>query len=209
MDLQIATRLRPPNPPVPAADSATGPDQSPRYCLRVNSRPDLVARLRGAAVGSLSGGVSIAAHGIGGAGAPSDGAIVLLLVACAALGTSAGAVRSPVARLPFMFAILAAGQVIGHTTLALASDHAHSAVPSGPMLSAHAVALVVTALLVLAVETAAARILAALVRIVRTAIEPYPAGTDLWSTTPIHRSTVSRSLLAAASAGTRGPPSFA
>ncbi|MFD4368107.1 hypothetical protein [Rhodococcus sp. NPDC058521] len=175
----------------------------------MNSRPDLVARLRGAAVGSLSGGVSIAAHGIGGADAPSDRAIVLLLLACAALGASVGAVRLPVDRLPFMFGTLAAGQVVGHTTLTLVSDHAHSAVPSGPMLSAHAVALVVTALLVLAVETAAARVLAALVRIVRTAIEPYPAGADLWSATPVHRSNVSRSLLAAASAGTRGPPSLA
>lgn len=180
-----------------------------RYRLRVNSRSDLVARLRGCAVGSLSGGVSIAAHGIGGAAAPSDGAIVLLLLTCAAFGTSVGSVRFRSAQLPFMFGILGAGQAVGHTTLSLASDHAHSALPSGPMLSAHAAALVVTAFLVLATETAATRVLAALVRVVLTAIKPYPVGIDLWSATPVYSSNVSRSLLATASAGTRGPPSFA
>ncbi|NLE78350.1 MAG: hypothetical protein GX610_02020 [Rhodococcus sp.] len=175
----------------------------------MSSRSDLVARLRGCAVGSLSGGVSIAAHGIGGGSAPSDGALVLLLLACAGFGTSVGAVRLPSAGLPFMFGILAAGQAIGHTTLSMASDHAHSVLPSGPMLWAHAAALVVTTLLVLATDTAATRVLAALVRAILTSIKPYPVGVDLWSTTPVYRSNVSRSLLATASAGTRGPPSFA
>ncbi|MGW5150794.1 hypothetical protein [Rhodococcus koreensis] len=175
----------------------------------MNSRLDVVARVRGSAVGSVSGAVSIAAHGIAGGGMPpSDGAVVLLLAACAAVGASVAAIRVASREWLFVLSVLAAGQLIGHTTLALAADHAHGLGLSTPMIAAHLAAIAVAAVLVRSAERACLRALAALTRIVLAVLAPLQVDTGTWSATPVYRAKLSLWLLVAAGAGTRGPPAL-
>lgn len=163
--------------------------------------------MRGSVVGSLSGAVSIAAHGIGGGGMPpSESSVVLLLAACAALGASVAAVRVTSREWMYLVAVLAAGQLIGHTALALASDHAHGMGLSAPMVAAHIAAIVVSAGLVRAAERACLRALAALSRIVLAVLAPLRVDTGTWTATPVYRAKLSLWLLVGATAGTRGPP---
>src|SRR5690606_40171557 len=86
----------------------------------------VLAQVRGAAVGSVSGAVSIAAYGVAGGGMPpSQSAVVLLLAACAGVGAAVAAVTVRDRNWVFLLAALTAGQVVGHTTLTVVDDHAH------------------------------------------------------------------------------------
>ncbi len=165
--------------------------------------------MRGATVGSLSGAVSIAAHGIAGGGMPpGEAAVVLLLAACAAVGAAVASIRVSDRDWPFLIAALTAGQLIGHATLGLAGDHAHGLGLSSPMITAHVAAIAISAGLVRGTERACLRALAALTRIILTVLAPLRVDTGTWSATPVSRAKLSLWLLVGAAAGTRGPPAF-
>jgi len=169
----------------------------------------VLARVRGAAVGSLSGAVSIAAHGMAGGGMPpSQPAVVLLLAACAGVGAAVVAVgaRSNWNAM-FLLAVLTVGQLVGHTTLTLVGDHAQSPGLSASMIAAHLVALGVSVALVRGVECACLYVLAAFTRVALVIFVPPPIDIGVWSATPIYRAKLSLWLLVGAAAGTRGPPS--
>ncbi|WP_198163356.1 hypothetical protein [Rhodococcus sp. WMMA185] len=175
----------------------------------MDSRGEVLARVRGAAVGSFSGAVSIAAHGIAGGGMPpSESAVVLLLAVCAAMGAAVSSVAVRDRDWLFLVASLAAGQLMGHATLGLTGDHAHGFGLSFPMMAAHATAIAISAALVRGAERACLRALAAMSRILLTVPTPLRVDTGTWSATPVYRAKLSLWLLVSAAAGTRGPPAF-
>ncbi|QSE92010.1 hypothetical protein JWS13_26905 [Rhodococcus pseudokoreensis] len=175
----------------------------------MNSRTEVLAQVRGAVVGSSSGAVSIAAHGMAGGGMPpNEASVVLLLVACAAVGAAVAALRITGRDGLVLVAALATGQLIGHTTLGLAGEHAHGLGLSTPMIAAHLAAIAVSAALVRGAERACLRALAAVTRIVLAILTPAPVRTATWSATPVYRAKLSLRLLVGSAAGTRGPPAL-
>ncbi|MBY6351886.1 hypothetical protein [Rhodococcoides corynebacterioides] len=109
---------------------------------------------RGAAVGALTGALAVAAHATADGGEPDSTSLTLVALVSVGLGLLASTVgtrrdgRMPVAGW------LAAGQVIAHLVLVLATGHAH---PVGArMLAAHAAAVAVGAVLIAAAERLAA-----------------------------------------------------
>ncbi|WP_128643889.1 hypothetical protein [Rhodococcus opacus] len=175
----------------------------------MNSRSDVVARMRGALVGSVSGAVSIAAHGIGGGGMPpSESAVVLLIAVCAAVGAMVSAIRVSSHRTAFVVAVLAAGQVAGHASLAVATHQSHGLQLSASMIAAHVVATIVAAGLIRSAERACLIALAALSRIVLIVLAPRPVDTGTWTATPVYRAKLALWLLVNATAGTRAPPAL-
>ncbi|KAA0024785.1 hypothetical protein [Antrihabitans cavernicola] len=113
-------------------------------------------RARGAVVGVAAGLLTIAAHGIGGAGYPDLSSLTLLLAVCAAIGALAA--TAPARGAVTTLGLLGAGQVAGHYALSemmmTGMGHAHGATsPSSvPMLLAHALATALCALLILAAD---------------------------------------------------------
>lgn len=113
-------------------------------------------RIRGSLAGILCGLLAIAAHGFEGA-LPHSAALTLLLVVSGAVGAAVG---SPAGRGRVrLVAALGAGQFLAHNALMMATvaDHSHttvegSGVAGWTMLAAHAVATVLAALLIAAVE---------------------------------------------------------
>lgn len=167
--------------------------------------PRSLARIRGACVGAVSGVVSIGAHGLAGGAAPSESALSLLIVVCAAVGvlvaSAPGATSGPV----MLAAVLTLGQVIGHSTLSLTVDHAHGQAPTPQMLAAHAASIGVAAGVTRGAERAYRRAVSALARIVPvffTAARPLgsPVRTAGRGPAPII------DVLRAGGTGTRAPP---
>lgn len=155
----------------------------------------LVARMRGGFAGATSGAVSIAAHGLGGGGTPSQSTVALLIATTLALGVSAAGTRLPVG------VILGTGQVLGHVVLTFDDGHTH--VPGPAMILAHGVATVVAALLVVAAERGCRRALTALCRIASTP----PPRLVVPTVVPIPpRIPVLRSIFRAAGIAPRAPP---
>ncbi|WP_245865397.1 hypothetical protein [Rhodococcoides kyotonense] len=166
-------------------------------------RPDARARIRGAFVGAASGTLSIAAHGVGGgAMMPSESALVLLVVVSAALG---GAVAMLGGRLS-MVAVLALGQVSGHTVLTIASEHHHGTSITPSMLTAHAVATVVCALLIHAALLGYGRAVSILRRIVPVLCLVLPVEDARPRERTEYRPDVVLRLPVSSGVGTRGPP---
>ncbi|WP_415394736.1 hypothetical protein ACMTN4_23215 [Rhodococcus globerulus] len=175
----------------------------------MTSRLADVAQLRGGFVGGTSGAVSLAAHALGGGGmAPSQSAVVLLLLACASVGAVVASIdtrRSPTAALALM---LAAGQAIGHTTLTIASDHQHGVVPSLPMLAAHIAAVGVCAAAIHGAERGYVVAASTVATIVAVLLRPWaPQHSPLTVRTRYRAKVVLRQLLTSG-LGTRGPPAF-
>ena len=113
----------------------------------------MTAGVRGGAVGALTGAIAVAAHALGGGGAPSSATWTFLIALCCSLGVAAGSVRVRGA-LPIAL-WLAVGQAGGHwaLSLGLGSDMAPMHHPLTPtMLAAHAAAIAVCAALVSAAE---------------------------------------------------------
>jgi hypothetical protein len=162
------------------------------------------ARLRGGFVGACSGAIAIAAHGVGGGAQPSENAIVLLLVACAAVGVWAGSDGAS-GRLSVLVMQLCAGQAIGHIALTIAAEHSHDLLPSTAMLFAHAAAAVVCGALIVSAERlyriAATTLSGVVVLLAPLVVEeaPRPA-------LPAYRADVVQRLLVSSGLGTRGPP---
>jgi hypothetical protein len=171
----------------------------------VTSRGTLIARLRGASVGTVSAALGVAAHALGGGGDSTESSIVVLLLGCAAIGAIVANIR--VARYEFLvlMAALAAGQLVGHTTLMLGADHtSHGLIPPG-MLFAHAAATVLCALLVRGGGRAWAFALSALARIVPAQFTASPV-VVIPTVRPAHVPRLARWLLVGGRVGTRAPP---
>lgn len=176
----------------------------------MDSRTEVLAQLRGAAVGSLSGAVGIAAHGLAGGGLPpSESALVLLLAVCAVVGATVSTLPIRDRDTLVLIAALTAGQVPGHLTLTFVDEHAHGLELSVPMLAAHVAAVAVCAGIVRGCEWSCLQLWSATVRVVLAALTLPPAPTDIWSVIPAYRATVLLWLLISAGAGTRAPPARA
>ncbi|MFD6062462.1 hypothetical protein [Rhodococcus wratislaviensis] len=167
--------------------------------------PRSLARIRGACVGAVSAVVSVAAHGLAGGAAPSESALSLLIVVCAAVGvlvaSAPGATSGPV----MLAAVLTLGQVIGHSTLWLTAEHAHAQAWTPQMLAAHAASVGVAAGVIRGAERAYRRAVSALARMLPvffTATPPHvsPVHTTGRGPAPI------LDVLRAGGTGTRAPP---
>ncbi|NIL77503.1 MULTISPECIES: hypothetical protein [unclassified Rhodococcus (in: high G+C Gram-positive bacteria)] len=169
----------------------------------MTSRPDGRARIRGVFVGATSGTLSIAAHGVGGGTMmPSESALVLLVIVSAAVG---GVVAVLAGRVP-MVAVLALGQVCGHTVLTIASEHHHGTSLTPSMLAAHAVATMVCALLIRAAVLGHGHALSVLRRILPVLCVVLPVEDERPRDRTEYRPDVVLRLLACSGVGTRGPP---
>jgi hypothetical protein len=142
----------------------------------VRTGPATADRLRGIAAGLLTAALATGAHGAADGAAPSSTAVALLAVLAATVGGLAATV-SRAADVRVLIGLLATGQVLGHVMLA-AAGHSHgaaSAAPASAMLIAHAVAVIVGALLIAAGD----RLCRAVCRVVevaaRTVAPPVPA----------------------------------
>ncbi|MFD6674588.1 hypothetical protein ACFWDA_09470 [Rhodococcus zopfii] len=172
----------------------------------MHSPTNTVAQVRGGFVGAVSGAVSIAAHGMAGGGAPPGDGAVLLLAACVAIGAIVSSLPAAAHRRGALLAALTAGQLVGHLTLTMAGEHTHWLSMSAPMLAAHLAAIAVSAVLIRGAERGCHAAIAAVTRLVLAVLSSPPAEAPLWTSTPVHRATLSPWLLAGATAGVRGPP---
>ncbi|MFD3744318.1 hypothetical protein [Nocardia sp. NPDC058633] len=169
------------------------------------SPTDHTARLRGAAVGSASGAVAVAAHGLGGASAvPTGSASTLLFAACALIGVVVTAMprgNSPVSTM----AVLAVGQGIGHTALSMGHTQHHHSV-STAMLLAHLVAIPVGTIAIRAAEVGVRRAITSVrgLAVVLAGV-PCPVARGVLSPIADERA-VLRQLLLRPGIGLRGPP---
>ncbi|WP_230557760.1 MULTISPECIES: hypothetical protein [unclassified Rhodococcus (in: high G+C Gram-positive bacteria)] len=169
----------------------------------MTSGPDAPTRMRGAFVGAVSGSLSIAAHGMGGGTmVPSESALVLLVVVSAALG---GLVSLFGARVPLV-AVLALGQLVGHTVLSIASEHHHASALTPSMLAAHAAATALCALLVRGAVLGCTHAVSVLRRILPVLAVVLPVQERPRLVTVDYRPDVILRLLVSWGPGTRGPP---
>jgi hypothetical protein len=179
-----------------------------RNAAAAHSRRAAVARLRGGSAGSISGALSIAAHGWASGGVPVQSSTVALLVASStvvgALVAGVGPLRSTATGL---VAALIGGQLLGHTTMSIGMMHTHHAKSmwSPAMLAAHIVAAVVAAFVIHGAEAAYRVATAALSQVLpallRTPVIPGPPLLRIG-----HRDHVIQRILAADTFRTRGPP---
>jgi hypothetical protein len=118
---------------------------------------------RGGALAVCSTGLAVAAHVAGGGGWPDAVLTVLVMVLLAMAGTGLADRRR---RLPEILTALAVTQVMWHFALACADAHARPSQavywPGWRMVAAHAVAVLVTALVLTKAETAVFAVAAAL-----------------------------------------------
>ena len=155
------------------------------------------------AAGLLTAALAVAAHGAADSAVPSGSAVVLLAVLAATIGGLATTI-SRTADVWILLGLLATGQLVGHLMLS-AAGHSHGgpASPAPAMLAAHALAVVVGAILIAAGDRlcrAVSRVLMAAMRAVAAPIPCTPVvvtGADQ----PLRSS-----LLLAASVSHRGPP---
>lgn len=164
--------------------------------------------MRGTLVGAISGAVSILAHGLGSSAMtiPSANSILLLVAACAAVGTVAASVRTPRHEWLLLVATLAGGQVVGHLMLSMQPTHPHSSGLGLGMLGAHVGAIAVSAALIRAAEYAYLAAVAVWRRMCPPAGAPEPFESNPLVAIPVVRATVARGMLLASAGGTRGPP---
>ena len=167
--------------------------------------PSPAARIRGMAAGLLTATLAVAAHGAG-SGAPPTGAAAVQL---ALLAATVGALATTYARAAdarILVGLLAVGQLLGHLMLsAVGHHHAEStAPPAAAMLVAHALAIVVGAVLIAAGDRLCRAVSRAVRAVVRIACRPVITPPVLWAgdaDQPLRSA-----LLLAASVSHRGPP---
>ncbi|MFD0362173.1 hypothetical protein ACFQZZ_12060 [Nocardia sp. GCM10030253] len=123
----------------------------------------ITGSLHGCLVGVVVGTLAVAAHGLAGGGYPDSARAALVLFVAASVGCAAG--RLPVARDPAgVLGLLAGGQWASHWALSGLLDHGHesgvgasanptaAALPNGWMLTAHLVATLGCAALIVLAE---------------------------------------------------------
>jgi len=160
--------------------------------------------MRGVATGLLTATLAVAAHGAGGGAVPGGAASALLAV----LAVTVGALTlcwPPAAGPVGLAVLLAAGQLVGHGLLGAATQH-HAApvTPTGVMVAAHLVAVVVAAGLIAAGD----RLCRALCHVARAVVRvpSAPIGSAAVVVTPASDHPSRATLLLAASVTHRGPP---
>ncbi len=160
-------------------------------------------RLRGSCVAAASATVSVAAHAMaGGPVSPGSASIMLLVASSSVIGCLAAHSRTGPVRL---MGLLAVGQMSGHIALS-AGSHCHTGLFTAPMLVAHAVAVVVGAILIRGAETTLLRAVSRIRRAVRQLCVVLG-----FATAPIFVSFAEifaprRRLVSASGTGRRGPP---
>lgn len=172
----------------------------------MNAARARAARLRGVLVGASSAAVAVAAHSVGGADLPAAPAIVLLVLACAALGAAASSPAENQRCLPVVLAYVSAGQLVGHCALVFASTHAHADHWSVPMLASHVVSALSCAALICTVERLSGALAGVLWRLILV-LQALVDGDQPRMSRPVwwHCGLASR-ILARCGPGTRGPP---
>ncbi len=166
--------------------------------------PTTAARLRGAAAGLLTAALTVAAHGAAGGAAPSGTAGALLVVLAATVGGLATTIPRT-ADVRVLAALLAGSQLVGHLMFSAAGhSHGEPASPGPAMLVAHAMAVVVGAMLIAAGD----RLCGVVSRVVevttRMVVAPVPERALAIATTADQP--LRSALLLAASMSHRGPP---
>ena len=167
----------------------------------------MLARMRGAFVGLVSGSVSIAGHGLGGgAMALSESSLMLLIVVCAAAGAAVTPSQVKNNQLLVLLMFLGVGQVAGHLILTLSHGHPSALLPAPSMITGHVIVLLLTAVMVRSVEYGLIAAFGFIARVLDP-IFGVPAGlVPMWTATlTTYRRTAARSLVCS-TAGTRGPP---
>ncbi|MGW5076391.1 hypothetical protein [Rhodococcus sp. NPDC004095] len=172
----------------------------------MTTRRTAFARMRGGFAGSVSGTVAVAAHAMGGGAAPSESAVVLLVLACAAVGALVSAARVRTHELPFLAAALTVGQVVGHAALMVGAGAHHGTQFTPAMLTAHAVAVSVSAVLIRGGGRGCARAVASLRAILPAPFATVPVDVPRTPSAPPYRPRLERWLLVGARLGIRGPP---
>ncbi|WP_063041391.1 hypothetical protein [Nocardia pseudovaccinii] len=167
-----------------------------------------VARVRGACAGSISGAISVAAHGWASDGMPPSSTTLALLVAASAVVGALVAGLAPLRDTSIgLISVLVAGQLLGHVTMGWGPGHMHhgDAQLTPGMVAAHLVAAVLAAVVIRGAETAYRIGCAVLSRVLPLRYRP-PAipGPVLLRLT--HRDRVILRIFAAESLRTRGPP---
>ncbi|MBF6290078.1 hypothetical protein GV791_24840 [Nocardia cyriacigeorgica] len=168
-----------------------------------------LAQLRGGVAGSLSGAVSVAAHGWASGGmTPSSSTLALLVAASAVVGALVAGLAPLRTGAAGLVTVLAAGQLLGHLSLGWGSGHLHHGdlqlTPA--MIAAHLVAVAGAAVLIRGAEFAYRIGSSALARVLPLRYHP-PAIAGPAPLRTSHRDRVILWVLAAESTRTRGPPS--
>jgi hypothetical protein len=134
---------------------------------------------------------------------PGGAALAMLILGCAVVGVAAcGALGRGAAAVA---AFLTLGQAVGHITLAFAAGHAHDAVPTPAMLTAHLAAAAVCAALICAAERSWSALSTYVWRLIRALTAAAPADqTRRLFVLDTSRGTPGVRL--GCTAGTRGPP---
>ncbi|MFZ2172718.1 MAG: hypothetical protein WAW17_01525 [Rhodococcus sp. (in: high G+C Gram-positive bacteria)] len=164
--------------------------------------PTATATFRGGAVGALSAGLTVAAHGVGGGGFPEAAALTLLVVTCAGVGAITASLPARWSGPLALLGALAAGQLAGHVALIL-TTHVHSTFPAISMSAAHAAATALCALLVATAE----RLYGSTLHVWRVVSRAVPTPITLVPSLPVPtRHHAPLDALLRASISRRGPP---
>lgn len=170
------------------------------------SATDGFAPLRGASVGTLSALVTATAHTFGGGMFPSDAAIVLLVVVCAAVGYATSAAPTTVAPRAQLLVVLATAQAIGHLLLTAVDSHHHGSMVTQQMLAAHAVAVLIGALAIRGAEHGICRAITSLRGALPLLTALVVDENRIAPPLPVYRIPGSTRLLDLSGRGNRGPP---
>ena len=170
------------------------------------SDTDAFAPLRGASVGTLSALVTTTAHTFGGGMFPSDAAVVLLVLVCAAVGYATSAMPTAMAPRAQLLAVLATAQAIGHLLLTAVDGHHHGSMLTQQMLVAHAVAVLVGALAIRGAEHGIRRAVTSLRRALPLLMALVVDENRIAPPLPVYRIPGSSRLLDLSGRGNRGPP---
>lgn len=162
--------------------------------------------LRGASVGALSALVTATAHTFGGGMFPSDAAIVMLVLVCAAVGYATSATPNTAAPRAQLLVVLASAQAIGHLLLTAVDGHHHGPMLGQQMLAAHAVAVVVGALAIRGAEHGIRRAITSLRRALPLLATLVVDENRISPPFPVYRVPRSYRLLDLSGCGNRGPP---
>ncbi|WP_025347964.1 hypothetical protein [Nocardia nova] len=182
------------------------PGLAARAQISAQTRRIAVARLRGASAGSISGALSIAAHGWAAGGMPVQSSTLMLLVAAS---TAVGALVAGVSPLRTgaagLVAALFGGQLLGHLVMSADMAHMHDMPTWTPaMLGAHLVGAFAAAIVILGAE-AAYRIATAVARVLPVLVSA-PATPEPTLPRSAHRDRVILRIFPADTLHTRGPP---
>ncbi|HEX5113598.1 MAG TPA: hypothetical protein VFW65_00205 [Pseudonocardiaceae bacterium] len=164
---------------------------------------------RGVVLAVVSGSLAAAAHGFGGGGVPATGVTVLLTLGVAAIGV---AMANRQCSLSGVLAVLGAAQLASHVLLSIETMNMPVMYQvDGPvMVGAHAVAALVSAVLLAKADAAVFEIIAALARLLPTVLSAPPVPEALEQPAPgAHPNDRAITVLLRRRSARRGPPLLA